>query len=273
MELSLTNLTTEDISKYFILVSKIIDKDFPDLKNKYTFIKIIVFRSDRTSSDELEKVVNDFLGKCISLTGQFFPIRTTANPPKACFEINISIFEKYENWKQAFEIKHECAHLLFKTDQPKTLNHLISKYGVEKITHFVRFQHEYVVHFFMIKKWQEDWLKEPVGFNESMPNPSIAALGVRKSSGRKEAMFFCIQNIVHLMTLLKLYDIIPNDNKRLVIKKKLTAKKYLQSFSNALNVDSKNFPEPRNWFDAADFSTEEIHFQKIEKLLTILDNE
>jgi hypothetical protein len=272
MDLVLTNLTTENGSKYSALVKDIIDKDFRELNGKYSSFKVITFRAELTSIEVVNKEVSDFMGeKAISLTGEDFAIRNTANPPKACLEINISMFEKFQDWKQRFAIRHELAHLSFNSKLSETLNRLISKYGLDKIRAFVRFQHEYIVHRLMIKRWEEDWLKEPVGFNESMPNPALAALNIRKTRGRREAMLFCIQNITHLLTLLKLYNIVSNHNRQVSKAKKIRLKKYRLSFYNALNVDSKNFPDPVDWFNEEDFCSEELYFQKIEELLLILD--
>ena len=84
-------------------------------------------------------------------------------------------------------------------------------------------------------------------------------------------MFFCIQNIVHLSTLLKLYEQIADEKKDQVRSKKQLAKKYLKSFKGALKVDSKSFPEPHLWFDKDDFLTQETYYQKIERLLDLLE--
>ena len=40
-----------------------------------------------------------------------------------------------------------------------------------------------------------------------------------------------------------------------------------------LNVDSKNFPDPSKWFNEENLCSEEVYFQKIEQLLSILDKE
>jgi len=85
-------------------------------------------------------------------------------------------------------------------------------------------------------------------------------------------MLFEIQNIVHLITLLKLYESIPDEKKNSIRVKKLNAKKYLRSLYSALCVDYKKFPQPTDWFSKQDLSSLEAYFQKIEKLLTIIDN-
>ena len=274
MELSLMNLTNEDVTKYLDYINKIMNESFPELNQKYNAIRLIVFRSNGTENDQSEKAVKDFIGgSWVSLTGKIFPIRSTANPPKACLEINLSSFELYEDWKQAFAIRHECLHLLIKTETSITLKLLMAKYEVEKIKDYVRFQHEYVVHYNMIKKWPKDWLKEPLGISPSNPNPAITAYNVRITNGRKAAMLFSIEKIVHILTILKLYESIPDELKQLLRSKKTTAKKCLQSFTNALRIDSKSFPQPSNWFEAEDFLNEEKYFQKIEKLLALTDNE
>ena len=272
MDLILTNLTTEDCSKYLALANDIINNDYRELNDKYASIKVITFRTELTSIKAVDKEVANFLGeKTVSLTGKAFPIRSTANPPKACLEINVSDFEKFQDWKQRFAIRHELAHLLFNSKPPETLERLISKYGIDKIRPFVRFQHEYIVHRLMIQRWEEDWIKEPIGFNETMPNPALVASNIRKAKGQKEAMLFCIQNIVHLLTILELYKIVSKRNKHLLKKKKAVLKKYRLLFINALNVDSKNFPNLKDWFSEEDFCSEENYFQRIEKLLSIRD--
>ena len=50
----------------------------------------------------------------------------------------------------------------------------------------------------------------------------------------------------------------------------MLAKKYLKSFAGALKVDSKSFPEPYHWFNDDDYLTQELYYQKIEKLLDLL---
>lgn len=163
-------------------------------------------------------------------------------------------------------------HISIKENESKTLIRLRSKYDISKIREFIIFQHEGAVDFKMIKKWQEDWIK--IFVREKIRDggdPSSAVLDIRKSKGRKEAMLFCIKNIARYLLVLKLCDSISNNNKSLIKQNKKIGKKYLQSFSNALNVYSRNFPEPRNWFDEGDYFSEELYFQKIEKLLETLE--
>ncbi len=271
MEISLSNLTNEGVSKYQALVIKIIGQDFPELESKYETVKVVLFRPDSSPLERVKKEVEDFMGgTCVTLSDAF-SLKTTAKPPKACVQINLTVFDEYPSWKQAFALRHECGHMLLKGEEPKTLTQLISKYGIDKVKNFVRYIDEFEVHNLVITKWENDWLKESVGFGESMPVPSLLALDIRKAKGKEEAMLFCINNIVHLLTLLKLYDNISNNNKGLVKTKKQSAKRYLKSFSYALNVDSKNFPEPRYWFKEGEFFSQELYFQKIEKLLGILE--
>jgi len=273
MDLFLRDLTSKDCSKYMALVKDIIFRDFRELNCKYSSITVITFRAELTSIGIVDKEVSDFMGeKVVSLTGKDFEIRNTAKPPKACLEINVSRFEKFQDWKQQFAVRHELAHLSFSGKSSKTLERLILKYGIDKIRPFVRFQHEYVAHRLMIERWEEDWLKEPVGFNESMPDPALAAFNIRKTRGQKEAMFFCVQNIVHLLTLLELYNIVSDHNRQLLKARKTRSKKYKLSFSNALNTASRKLPDPKDWFSVEDFCSEELYFQRVEKLLSIVDN-
>lgn len=273
IKLLLSNLTTEDVSNYYDLIGKVIKEDFSELSSKYSTIKVLMFRLENIAPETVKKEIEDFLGgKVLNLSdNQPITIRFTAYPPKACLEINLSTFEKFEEWKQRLAIRHECAHMLF-YQQSKTLMSLLTKYGEEKIKAFIKFYDEYEVHALMIKKWVDDWLKEPVGATDSMPDPAIIAFQIRKSQGKRESMFFEIQNMVHLITLLKLYEMVPNEKKNIIKDKKSNAKKYLRVFANALTVDSKKFTEPTNWFDKQDLLTLEAYFQKIEKLLTLVDS-
>lgn len=110
MELPLTNLTKENVSKYHDLVTGIIGEDFPELRNKYEVIKTIVFRSGNTSPDIVEKEVNDFMGvPCFAISEVTFPsLRNYAIPPKACLQIDLSLFENFPYWEQKYSVRHEC---------------------------------------------------------------------------------------------------------------------------------------------------------------------
>ena len=242
--------------------------------NKGDFHRTIFNIARARSPDIVEKEVNDFIGvPCFAISGVTFPpLRNYATPPKACLQINLSLFENLPYWEQKYGLRHECFHISIKENESKTLIRLRLKYDMSKIREFIVFQHEAAVDFKMIKNWQDDWIKihvrEKIVF---IGNPSIAVLDIRKSRGRKEAMLFCIKNIVRYLLLQKLYDSISNNNKGLIKQNKKIGKKYLQSFSNALNVYSRNLPEPRNWFDEGDYFSEELYFQKIEKLLETLE--
>jgi hypothetical protein len=271
MDYQFTNLTDSDVSRLIEVTKKVSEEDFPELKHKYAIIEVVFFRADNMLGDKLEKEVNDFIGGSVISLNETSALRTTSAPPKACLQIELSTFETYPSWKQSFSLRHEFAHMI-KKEESKALSNLISEYGVDKMRSFVRYENEFGVHLLMIEKWQDDWLKEPVGFNDSLPNPALATLSIRKTKGKKEAMLFCVQNIVHLLTLIKLYDNVSDDKKGQVRVKKRMAKQYLQSFNGALKVDSKNFPESHCWFDKDDFLTQTLYYQKIGKLLALMEN-
>lgn len=271
MEYQFVNLTETDVSGFRTLIEKISEEDFPQLNQKYNEMKVVFYNNVTKLNGIVEKEVSDFIGGTpVSLRKDSSGLRTTSAPPKAFLSVELKTFEAFPIWKKSLSLRHEFAHMLNK-ENPKTLSTLLAKYGVSKIGDFVRFENEFGVHLLMIQKWQDDWLKEPIGFKDSMPNPANTALAIRKTKGKKEAMLFCIKYIVHLSTFLKLYDKIADEKKGQVRAKKLRAKKYLQSFAGALRVDSKSFPEPYRWFDDDDFLTQEAYYQKIEKLLDLLE--
>jgi hypothetical protein len=151
-------------------------------------------------------------------------LRTVSAPPKACLQIELTTFKGFPNWKQSFSLRHEFGHMLYK-EYPKTLNDLIKNFGVDTIKDFGRYEDEFLVHLLMVQKWEDDWLKEPVGFNDSMLNPALIALNIRKRDGKKQSMLFCIKNIVHLFTLLEIYANITTEKKSQIEHKKKSARK------------------------------------------------
>jgi len=163
IHLILSNLTTEDVSTYYVLIGKIINEDFSVLSSKISTIKLLIFRFENIVLENVKKEIEEFLGgKVVNVSdNRPITIRFTANPPKACLEINLSTFEKLEDWEQRLAIRHECAHMLL-YQQSKTLVSLLAKYGEEKIKGFIRFYDEYEVHALIIERWMDDWLKNPL---------------------------------------------------------------------------------------------------------------
>jgi hypothetical protein len=274
LEITVANLTTGSIASYSEMTEKIITDDFPELNDKYEEIRLIVASKDTVENGSLDKAVKDFFGEdIINLAKSNFELRSTESPPKASIEFNADLFENFENWKKTFSIRHECCHLLFHEETSRTLEELIEKYGINYLKDIIHCQHEHPVHLHMIQKWASDWLKEPLGYDGSLLNPAIAVYEYRKNLGKKAAMQFAIQNSVRIMSVLELYENIPIQHRYLINHKKLAARKYLQSFYGALRVDSTSFPEPRTWLTAKDFLSEEVFFQKIQKLLTLIDSQ
>ena len=180
MDYQFINLTDSDVSRLIELIKKVSEEDFPELKHNYATIKVVFFRADNMLGDKLEKEVNDFIGGWLISLNEASALRTTSAPPKACLQIELRTFEIFPSWKQSFSLRHEFAHMI-KKEASKTLSNLISEYGVDTMRSFVRYENEFGVHLLMIEKWQDDWLKEPVGFNDSLPNPALVALSIRKT--------------------------------------------------------------------------------------------
>lgn len=274
LEVTLRSLIKGDDSSVFQRVSEVIKRDFPKLSNIYSEILVIVADKDAIASGSDQKVLQDFLEtKEIVFLGNCFNSRACSIPPKACIEINNATFKKLEEWQKDFNIRHECMHLLLRVWQPSPQRNLLTKYGIDYVKNFVRFQHEYVVHLNMIKRWPQDWLRDPVGYIDNLPDPSIECRDVRKTEGKKAAMHFEVQNMVHLLSLLEVYKNVPNESKHIVEKIKSTAERYLKSFNGELLADSKRFPDYNLWFISEDFKSESKFFLKVKKLLTIIDKE
>lgn len=115
MNVTGTNLIGESIDACVELTKGIINNDFPELQHKYKEIRVIVTAKDSIENGSLNNVVKDFMGEgSINLTKNNFELRSLAVPPKACLEINAFIFEKFENSKKSFALRHECCHLLLR---------------------------------------------------------------------------------------------------------------------------------------------------------------
>ena len=210
--ITLRSFIGQDAHEVFQRVSEIIKHDFPQLLNIYNEIMIMVAGKDAVEDGSVQRAIDDFFGrKTITYWGNTFYLRSCSIPPLGCLAINTSIFMKFDDfWQKDFSVRHECFHLLLREKQSNALTKLLEKYELDYLKHFVRFQHEYLVHLNMIRRWPQDSLKEPVGYVDNLPDPAFECSEERKKWGKKAAMEFEVQNMVHLLSLLDRYGNIPD---------------------------------------------------------------
>jgi hypothetical protein len=119
---------------------------------------------------------------------------------------------------------------------------------------------------------QPYWLKEPIGWSEKTESPSIFYNTKKKTEGQKAAIYWGIPNIVHVLSVLYLYEHIPKSLEYRITKKKDIAEKFLNAFFVEVQKDtSVDLPTPRNWLTPQGFLSEEKYFQKIQSLLNLIE--
>jgi hypothetical protein len=276
VRIAVTNLQKSDVKPYVSLVECIVIKEFAELDKMFGELRILIGSTDDIRSGSFKKEEKEFLGntELVSLTKEIFIARNWANPPKALLEFNLSTFSSYEPWKQKLAIRHECCHLLNFEENPSIFMEFLKKYSQEYLNPLVKFKNEYCAHLCVIKRCPEDWLIEPLGFPKRMQSPSVLYNKTRRDEGRKAALQFCIQNIIHILSVLFLYDGLPKHLKPKVKKKKKTACNYLNDFFRAMKKDlSASFPSPEEWLTPEDFLHSEAYFEKIQKILTLVEKE
>ena len=271
MNVSLTNLQSQDVEAHYNMVRGVIETEFPELNEMYDEILIIIGNERDIQNRRFEEVVTKFFGeRPVSLTSQCFPVKMTPHPPKGCIEINLSIFETYAEWKQKFSIRHECCHLLNYEETPTILDELRQRYPMDYLKAFIRYQHEFLAHSCCIQRYPEDWLREPLGFNEAMPSPRVAYREIRERSGRCAAIYFAVQNMVHLLSLLCLYDNVPSNFRPQITRKREIAEGFLKSFFQELQNDAHSFPPPNGWIGCNEFLKVEGYLRKVQALLSLV---
>jgi len=276
MRITITNLQKSDVKPYVSLVECIVTKEFAELNKLFGELRILIGNTDDIRNSLFKKGEKEFLGntELVSLTKEIFVIRNWANPPKALLELNLSIFPSYEPWKQKLAIRHECCHLLNFEENPSIFMELLKKYSHEYLNPLVRSKNEYYAHLCVIKRWPKDWLIEPLGFPKGKQSPSVLYNKTKRNEGKKAALQLCIQNIIHILSVLFLYDGLPKHLKPKVKKKKKAACNYLKDFFRAMKEDlSVSFPSPEEWLTPDDFLHGEVYFEKIQKILMLVEKE
>lgn len=273
MKVAVTNFQKRDVEPYAKLVEDIVTQEFSELSHLFEELRILIGNTDDIRAGLFRKHVEEFLTdtELVSLTKDVFPIRNWAKPPKALIEINLSIFETYEQWKQKLAIRHECCHLLHFEETPAIFFELLKAYPQNYLNPFVRFRNEYCAHLCVTQRYVDDWVLEPPGFPKTMKSPSVLYNITKAKEGTKAAVQLSIANIVHILSVLYLYESLPANLKSKVKKKKKVATGRLADFFKAMRKDLPiDFPTPEKWLAPKDFLSDEAYFEKVHKILALV---
>jgi len=273
VKITVVNFQKSEVGLYARLVKDIVSQEFSELNHSFDELRIFMGNSDDIRNGLYMKQVEVFLGytEAVGFGGEVFELRSCANPPKALIGINLSIFETYEKWKQKLSIRHECCHLLHFEREPEEFTRLLKNYPENFLNVLLHFQHEYCAHFCVIHRCPDDWVIEPVGFSKTIQSPSVLYHMTKANKGTKAAFQVSIQNIIHLLSILYLYESLPTGLKSKVKKKKKVATVHLAKFLQAMKTDLRIvLPVPEKWLAPEDFLSSKAYIEKVQKILALV---
>lgn len=273
-KVTLTNLQKKDVTTYFELAKDVIAREFSELDQLFEEIRVIIGNTDDVRKGLFRREEEKFLdtNELFNITSEIFALENWAKPPKACVEINLSIFETFEPWLQKMGVRHECCHLVHFEDADSIYKEYLKSYSPDCINLFFHYKFEYCAHLCIIRRHPEDWLRKPIRFSKTMQSPSVLYNIKTKNEGKKIALQVCLQNIVHILTILYLYEQVPSSLKPRLKKYRKIALMRLEDFSRIIRRELPGgFPLPREWLSKDDFLSKETYFQKIQKMLARID--
>jgi hypothetical protein len=93
----------------------------------------------------------------------------------------------------------------------------------------------------------------------------------KANKGTKAAFQVSIQNIIHLLSILYLYESLPTGLKSKVKKKKKVATVHLAKFLQAMKTDLRIvLPVPEKWLAPEDFLSSKAYIEKVQKILALV---
>lgn len=277
MKISIINLSDKKINSYAPLIKEAI-RDFPELSNLYEEIKVFISNEDKIKEGVVSRKEKDFLGvlePTVSLIEEMYSISSSGLAPKGCIKINLDRFRLFPKWKRRFSVRHECCHLL-KTPSisSRTLDRLLQRYPLVYLRNIIKYRREYVAHICMLKRYPEDWLREPLRIPENIESPRRFYRRLRKLKGLKAVVEAAISNSINLLRLIYLYEyVIENVKATPKLKQDLQRyKMYLRSWWLQVEKDTHNkLPKIHEWITQEDFKNEERFFQQVYGLLKLLE--
>lgn len=251
-------------------------KQYSEIADIYKEIIVLIADEDAIDRGFFDENENRLFGKIpISLTEKTRPISSSGLPPVSCIKINLDKFAAFPKWKQEFAIRHECCHLLTTSSTlSRTLEELLQIYPLQYLRNIIRYRREFVAHICMLKRYPSDWLREPVRIPEKIMSPRTFYRKIKKEKGRRAAIEVAISNSLKVLSLIYICEyIVENVKDSIEVKTDLTRyNSYLQSWWHQVRKDTNNrIPIISNLIRRDDFLNEENYFEKVKKLLNLLD--
>jgi len=128
-----------------------------------------------------------------------------------------------------------------------------------------------------MKRYLDDWLREPLGIPKNILSPRSFYRRERKMKGVRHAIFIEINNSINVLRIIYLHEHllripqVPNQLKEDFEQNLKRYKRYLDSWWRCLQKDvDHKLPSLREWLSREHFENEEIFFDRISHLLTII---
>jgi len=276
-EINLVQL--KDVTVYFSLTKRIL-AEFLELPEMYEEIAIFVGNKRNYQNGSANVAISKFLGLSegdrIHTEGIHLPAHCLSKGKKGCVQIVMDVFETLPLWKQAFAVRHEFCHLLHPLSHSPTLDLLSKKYSREWLANLGGYRWEYQVHLCVIKRYLDDWLREPLGISKDIMSPRSLYRRERKMKGAEHAISIAIANSVNILRIIYLNEYlltITQVSNQLKEQFKQNLKRYegyLDSWWRCLQKDVKSkLPMPRELLSPNHFEDEEAFFRQISHLLAI----
>lgn len=278
MKIFETNLTQREEVKLYVSLAKKIIFEFAELPKIYEETAIIAALKQHYENGSVNRTVAKFLG--LSKENRVYtrrddkPAHSISRETKGCIQIVVDFFEVLPPWKQAFVVRHECCHLLHRPSYSPTLELLSKKYARGWLANLVAYRRDYRVHLCMIKRYLDDWLREPLGISKVVMSPRSFYRRERKMKGVQHAILIGISNSVNVLRIIYLYEYLltipqlPNQLKEQFERNVKRYKGYLASWWRCLQKEiDRRSPSLRGWLSREHFEDEEIFFDRISQLL------
>ena len=280
MKISEIDLTQREVKPCVSLAERILS-EFPELQKMYDEIAIIVAYKQHHENGSVNGIVAKFLRLSkqdkIHIRADDKPAQSISRGTKGCIQIVVEIFEGLPQWKQAFVLRHECCHLLRRPSYSPTLESLTKEYAMDWLANLVAYRREYQVHLCMIKRYLDDWLREPLRIPEGGMSPRSFYRRERKMKGVRHAIFIGISNSVNVLRIIYLHEYLltipqlPNQLKEHFEQDLKRYKGYLDSWWRCLQKDiDRRLPSLREWLSRKHFENDETFLNLISQLLVTI---
>ena len=274
------DLSQQTDTRHFLSARSVLT-EFADLEKMYKAIGIIVAHEQQVKDGS----VNEVEAKLLEITdnaqihrlAEIKPAHAINMRDKGCVEIVKELFDNLPTWKKTFVLRHEFCHLLLQPKDSPSLQTLSERYSRDWLHEILSRVREYQVHRYMIERYFDDWIREPVRISETVGSPRNTYRGLRKRKGVKYALSVALSNTTLVLSFVYLTEFLLESKKtpqsiRALFEADLKRYNMNQnSWQLCIQKDTGRYLSARKWLPKECFEDEELFFRRFAEMVKLID--